>query len=237
MPLSPNRVIGLSAIALAILFNIPYAILASTFDYPDILRRPAGEVLDAFAAGGVGLILTWHAFALAALALIPMTLALSLTPARMARAPGLAISAAIFGALAGLAQAIGLWRWVFVIPQLARSHAMPGATEGIRQSAEAMFQMLNSYGGVAIGEHLGQLLTALFVLTLSRLQRLEGARLTAATGFATAAAIAFGTTEGLALALGRSGDLFSLGTIAGFLGLTLWLILTGVGHLRGAARL
>jgi hypothetical protein len=236
MPISPNRVLGLSAIALAILFNVPYAILASTFDYPDILRRPAGEVLDAFAAGGAGLILTWHAFALAALALIPLTLALSLTPSRMARAPGLAVSAAVLGALAGLAQAIGLWRWVFVIPQLARAHATPGAPSEVMRPTEAMFEMLNSYGGVAIGEHLGQLLTALFVLTLARLQRAEGARITALAGFATAAAIAFGTTEGLALALGRPGELFSLGTIAGFLGLTLWLILTGIGHLRGTAR-
>jgi hypothetical protein len=236
MPISPNRVLGLSAIALAILFNIPYAILASTFDYPDILRRPAGEVLDTFAAGGPSLILTWHAFALAALALIPLTLALSLTPSRMARAPGLAVSAAVLGALAGLAQAIGLWRWVFVIPQLARAHAMPGAPSEVMRSTEAMFEMLNSYGGVAIGEHLGQLLTALFVLTLARLQLSEGARITALAGFSTAAAISFGTTEGLALALGRSGDLFALGTIAGFLGLTLWLILTGIGHLRGTAR-
>jgi hypothetical protein len=235
MPPSPNRVLGLSAIALAILFNIPYAILASTFDYPDILRRPAGEVLDAFAAGGAGLILTWHAFALAALALIPLTLALSLTPSRMARAPGLAVSAAVLGALAGLAQAIGLWRWVFVIPQIARAHAVPGAPPEVLHSTEAMFAMLNSYGGVAIGEHLGQLLTALFVLALARLQWLERSRRTAVTGFATAAAIAFGTTEGLALALGRPGDLFSLGTIAGFLGLTLWLILTGIGHLRGTS--
>jgi len=236
MPASPNRLLGLSAIALAILFNVPYAILASTFDYPDILRRPAGEVLEAFAAGGAGLILTWHAFALAALALIPLTLALSLTPPRMTRAPGLAVSAAVLGALAGLAQAIGLWRWVFVIPQLARAHATPGASSETLRSAEAMFEMLNSYGGVAIGEHLGQLLTALFVLTLSRLQLLEGARITALAGFVTAAAIAFGTTEGLALALGRSGDLFSAGTIVGFLGLTLWLILTGIGHLRGIPR-
>lgn len=236
MPRPSQTDVRASAVAQAIFFNIHYAILASTFDYPDILRRPAGEVLDAFSAGGAGLILTWHAFALAALALIPLTLALSLTPPRMVRAPGLAVSAAVLGALAGLAQAIGLWRWVFVIPQLARAHATPGASSETMRSAEAMFEMLNSYGGVAIGEHLGQLLTALFVLTLSRLQLQEGARITALAGFVTAAAIAFGTTEGLALALGTPGDLFSNGTIAGFLGLTLWLILTGVGHLRGVPR-
>jgi hypothetical protein len=37
----------------------------------------------------------------------------------------------------------------------------------------------------------------------------------------------------LAIALGQRGDLFSLATIGGFLGLTLWLIATGIGLLRG----
>jgi glutaminase len=45
-------------------------------------------------------------------------------------------------------------------------------------------------------------------------------------------AIAIGTTEGIALALGQSGDLFSIFTIVGFLGLTAWLIATGVTLLR-----
>jgi hypothetical protein len=99
---------GTSAIALAIVFNIPYAILAATYDYPDVLRRPAGEALDQFAAGGAHLILTWHCFALSALAIAPLAIALSLTPTRIAEKPGLAIGGAIMGALAGLAQAIGL---------------------------------------------------------------------------------------------------------------------------------
>jgi hypothetical protein len=36
----------------------------------------------------------------------------------------------------------------------------------------------------------------------------------------------------LALALKASGDAFSLATIAGFIGLTLWLIATGVHLVR-----
>jgi hypothetical protein len=223
---------GLSAVALAIAFNIPYAILAATYDYPDVLRRPAGEALDLFAAGGPGLILTWHGFALAALALAPLAIALSLTPARVAGKPALAIGAAIMGALAGLVQAIGLWRWVFVIPGLARTHADALNSPEARLSAERAFDLLNQYGGVAIGEHLGQLLTALFVLLLACLQWSERARISAALGFFTALAIAFGTGEGLALALGQSSGPFGLATIAGFLGLTLWLIATGIGLLR-----
>jgi hypothetical protein len=225
-------VTGASAIALAIVFNIPYAILAATYDYPDVLRRPAGEALDLFAAGGAVLILTWHGFALSALALAPMAIALSLTPARVAERPVLSIGAAITGSLAGLAQAIGLWRWVFVIPGLARTHADTASAPDAKLAAERAFDLLNQYGGVAIGEHLGQFLTALFVLMLACLQWTERKRISAIIGFVTMLAIVLGTGEGLAIALGQSGELFSLATIAGFLGLTVWLIATGIGLLR-----
>jgi hypothetical protein len=223
---------GASAIALAIVFNIPYAILAATYDYPDVLRRPAGEALDLFAAGGAPLILTWHGFALAALTLAPLAVALALTPGRVAEKPALAIGAAIMGSLAGLAQAIGLWRWAFVIPGLARTHADPSSSLDAKLAAERAFDLLNQYGGVAIGEHLGQLLTTLFVLMLACLQWSERTRISAALGFVTALAIGLGTGEGLAIALGQSGEMFSLATIAGFLGLTLWLIATGISLLR-----
>jgi hypothetical protein len=228
-------VTGASAIALAIVFNIPYAILAATYDYPDVLRRPAGEALDLFGAGGAQLILTWHAFALSALALAPMAIALSLTRERLAEKPALAIGAAIMGSLAGLAQAIGLWRWVFVIPGLARTHADPASSSEARLAAERAFDLLNQYGGVAIGEHLGQLLTASFIVMLAFLQWSERQRVTASIGFLTTLAIVLGTGEGLAIALGRSGELFGLATIAGFLGFTVWLIATGIGLLRTRA--
>jgi hypothetical protein len=48
-------------------------------------------------------------------------------------------------------------------------------------------------------------------------------------------AIGTGTTEGLAIALGRDGDVFSPYTLAGFLGMSLWLIPIGL-HLLGTVR-
>jgi len=224
---------ALSAIALAVAFNTPFSILAVTFDYPDVLRRPAGEVLDLFAAGGPSLILTWHAFALTALALAPVAIALSLTPKRVAARPALSIGAALVGVLAGFAQAIGLWRWVFVVPGLARTHVDPATSLDAKLAAERTFDLINQYGGVAIGEHLGQTLTALFVLLLATLQWGERKFVTALIGFAAAAAIAIGTGEGVAIAIGQSGETFALITIAGFMGLTLWLVATGIGLLRG----
>jgi hypothetical protein len=231
---APNSgaVLGITTIAFAIAFNIPYAILSMIFEYPAVLRRPAGEVLTHFNAGGAPLILTWHAFALAALLFFPVAVALSLRGDRIVKYPALTIGAAIAGGLAGLAQAIGLWRWVFVVPGLARAYVDPAVSEAAKLSAVDTFDLINLYGGVAIGEHIGQLLTALFVLMLSIVQMHERNRLTALIGLVTAAAIAVGTGEGLSIALGQSGETFSLATIAGFLLLTLWLIANGVTLLR-----
>lgn len=229
---SSDSAAGLSAIALALLFNAPYAVLAATYDYPDILRRPASEALARFAEGGAALILTWHAFALCALALAPVAVALTITRERLENRPALAVGAAALGALAGVVQAIGLWRWVFVTPALARVHSDPASSAEARAAAERAFELLNLYGGVAIGEHLGQWLTALFVGALARLQWGEGAQITGVLGGLTALVLAIGTTEGLAVAMGRNGDVFAMATIVGFLLLTVWLIASGLQRLR-----
>jgi hypothetical protein len=229
-----QTLVGFSAIAMAIAFNVPFSILAATYDYPDVLRGGAAEALDKFAAGGGALILTWHAFALTALALAPMAMALALTRSRVAEKPALAIGAAIAGALAGFAQAIGLWRWVFVVPGLARIHADASAAPEAKLAAERTFDLINQYGGVAIGEHLGQVLTALFIALIATMQWSEAKRITAGIGFAAALAIVAGTNEGVAIAMGASGEVFATITIVGFMGLTLWLIATGIGLIRGA---
>jgi len=219
------QLIGLSAIALGIGFNVPYAVLASLYDYPQILRRPASEALHRFAEGGPSLVLAWYGFMLAALALIPVALWLAVTRERVVQSPTLAIGAGIAGALAGLAQAIGLARWVFTVPALA---AHPDSL-----AAQRAFDLINAYGGVAIGENIGQLLTAWFVAQLATLQSREGARWLARLGALTTALIALGTGDGVAIALGRDGAFFSMATIAGFVALSLWLIATGILLIAG----
>lgn len=163
---------------------------------------------------------------------MPLASALAITPARLAARPALAIGAALAGVLAGTTQAIGLVRWVFVMPDLAR--AATGSDPAAATAAINTFTLINAYGGVAIGEHLGQLLTALFAGMLAALQLGEGHRATASFGYVTAALLTLGTGEGLMLAAGQDGGLFAVGTITGFLALTVWLIATGTLLLRRA---
>ncbi|WP_309665674.1 DUF4386 family protein [Tabrizicola sp.] len=213
--------LGIAMIALAVGFNLPFARLAAVFDYPDILRRPAEEVLAAFVAGGPSLILTWHAFALAALLFLPVGMAHALGLGRVAAQPVLAIIAAVAAALAGLTQAMGLLRWVMVVPGLAATNDVAG------------FSLIHAYAGVALGEHLGQLLTALYVGLVAVMQWREGRRVLVAIGGLATGAITIGAFEGVALAIGRDGAVFGLIAVAGYLLLTVWMIGSGVTMFSG----
>ena len=76
------RRVGIALIAFAIGFNLPYVWLASTFDYPAILRSPPGVVLSAFADGGAPLVIAWAAFALAALLFAPIAVGVAMVTRR-----------------------------------------------------------------------------------------------------------------------------------------------------------
>jgi hypothetical protein len=148
---------GLLLIAVPLAFNAAFALLAARFDYPDVLRRPTGEVLARFAAGGTPLVLLWWAFALTAVLLAPLVVVL-------ARAIGdadatLLAVATTLGVLASLVQFLGLARWPFLVPYLARTAADPQASEARREAVDVVFQSFNRYLGVAVGEHLGYALT------------------------------------------------------------------------------
>jgi hypothetical protein len=64
----------------------------------------------------------------------------------------LAATVAAFGALSALARAIGILRWLTVMPVLAAAHA--GAEPALRSQIETIFTALHKYGG-GIGEVLG----------------------------------------------------------------------------------
>jgi hypothetical protein len=160
-----QRLTGLFFIIGAALVNIPYALLIKNFGYPDILREAAGSILTKFHAGGSGLILTWLAFAwtglpiLAAIVLLRKLLEREDTPYL-----GMATVAGIIG---GIAQMVGLLRWAFVVPGLAAAYADPASSAAAKESAVIAFQTIHQYGGVVLGEHIGQSFTIFWMLLVS----------------------------------------------------------------------
>jgi len=155
--MSTVTVASVLLLALPAAFNVAFAVLAKTFDYPDILRRPTHEVLARFRDGGTKLLLWWWIFALTAAALAPLAV---LVAQALNDANGtLLIVGATVGVLAGLVQLLGFIRWPFLVPYLARVDADPDASPAQHEAVDIVFQSFNRYLGVAVGEHLGYLLT------------------------------------------------------------------------------
>jgi hypothetical protein len=155
-----KAVTGILLIVLPAAYNVLYTLLARSFDYPDILRRSTGEVLERFAAGGSKLILTWWGFAMSAVLLAPTAILVS---AILADANPTVLSlATTIGVLAALVQFLGLIRWPFAVPHLARTMNDPASTNTTKEAVDVTFQTLNRYLGVAVGEHLGYMFTGLW---------------------------------------------------------------------------
>jgi hypothetical protein len=156
-------------IIVPIAFNVAFFSLGSAFDYPDILRREPDEILRRFHAGGAGLILRWEALLISALAMLPLAALLAVV---LDASPELTVLAIVFGSVAAVVQGLGLVRWPFAVPELARRYvaadALPENEAAVeRRSIETVFATLHRLLGVGIGEHLGYLFTGLWTLVAS----------------------------------------------------------------------
>jgi hypothetical protein len=153
---------GVMLVVAPLWFNATFALLRKRFSYPDILRRPASEILERFHAGGPSLILLWWTFMLSGLLLLPAVVLLG----QALGFTGVVPLAVTVGVLAGIVQMLGLLRWVHLVPSLARMNADPALASGHREATIAVFAAMHRYLGIGVGEHLGYLFTGLWsVLT------------------------------------------------------------------------
>ena len=212
--------------------NIPFAILGATFAYPDILRQPTAHVLTQFQAGGVSLIATWYAFMAAALFFVPVAVLVhdALAPTDGRRASTRLRLATIAGITAGLVQAIGLIRWVFTVPVLARTFCDPASSEAARAAAVVAFESLHQFAGVALGEHLGQVGTAAWAaLVAMELGSRHGfAKWQTWLGLASSGLIVVGLAEGFATVIPFEVGALGMATPVGYVGFSVWMVVSGV---------
>lgn len=210
---------GIFFIVGAVLVNIPYTLLIMKFDYPDILRLPTAEILTRFNAGGDALIYTWLAFAWVGL---PMLFGAMMLKRILAdeHAPFLE-SATTLGVIGFIVQVIGLLRWVFVVPVLARLYTDPGTDAATQAAVAAVFTAVHQFGGVILGEHLGQFLIILWMSIISGIlyRSKMFSKWVARLGWFASAVYLLAQTELLATAI----PTFPVVDWAGLVGSLLWL--------------
>jgi len=160
-----RKLTGILFIVGAILVNILFTLLILNLDYHDILRQPTAEILTRFRAAGDALIYTWLAFAWVGLSLLLGAIMLKRI---LERENSLFLeTATTLGVIGFIVQVIGLLRWVFVVPVLARLFTDPTTDPTTQASISLVFIAVHQYGGVVLREHLGQLFTILWMSIIS----------------------------------------------------------------------
>ncbi|MCW3074548.1 MAG: hypothetical protein JWP69_1617 [Flaviaesturariibacter sp.] len=214
-----EKLIGSLLIIGALGVTVPYTMLTLTFDYPDILRAESGTVLTEFHKGGTTLILTWLAFALLGL---PLLIAYSLIGQNLELKKISSLKwVTTIGIVSGVVQIIGLLRWVFVVPMLATEY-VSAQTPAAQASISMIFRAVHQFGGVLLGEHLGQLFTIIWtVFTAAALLKTKLIpKWIAWWGYLASFIYLLAQGELLATVIPS----FPVLDIAGFVGSTLWLL-------------
>lgn len=157
-----EKTIGILLLIGAIGVLVPYTILTITFDYPHILRQDPGTILTAFRNGHNSLIWTWWAFAILGL---PLLEAIILIGQKLEHTFYFIRWATTLGVIGLVVQMIGLLRWTFVVPVLADNFAT--GDPATQAASKVAFQMVHQYGGVVLGEHIGQLFTIAWTLMVT----------------------------------------------------------------------
>jgi hypothetical protein len=161
-PLNKQKSTGILLISGALGVLIPYTFLTVVFEYPDILRQDPGVILTKFHDGGAQLIFMWWAFAILGM---PLLVAYIQLGESLSVKSGYMKWITTIGVIGLVVQMLGLLRWVFVIPVLAESFV--SGDEMTKEASKVAFQVVHQFGGVVLGEHVGQLFTITWTVGIS----------------------------------------------------------------------
>jgi hypothetical protein len=198
-----------------------FLILAPAIDWPASLDLPAAEILPLIRDRSQAVFAGYLSYLVHALLLIPIA---ALMPGALGLEEATGRTALLLGGLAGFAKALGITRWIFLMPGLAVAWTAPGTDEATRTAIAVVYEAFNAYAG-GLGEVLGVgLFAGLWTLILSAGLIGSGARVLGGAGIC-AGALLFTTLPSVAgidspVLLTLSGIVWQLWTLA--LAIHLW---------------
>ncbi len=164
-PISIQRQAAIFLIIEFLLIFAPLIILGTAINWPASLDEPAGVNLPLILDQYVAMMTGYSIYLVYSLLFWPMAyltgraIVLDNTENILFRL------ASGFAALSTLARTLGIVRWLFAMPVLARLYNSPAATENFKESISMVYEVLNAYAG-GIGELLGVSLFASIWLVL-----------------------------------------------------------------------
>lgn len=160
---SGQRLLGWTIVAFGLATSVAFGILSTVFEFPDVLRRPGGEVLALYAEKADVVRPTYWVLGMTGLVLVGIAVELGrfLTP--FAEGPARLVSG--FGVATGVFWSLGYTRWPIAVPYLSEMYLSGDAAE--KERAAEMYGMLNRYAGMTVGEHLGFITMGVFAIALA----------------------------------------------------------------------
>ena len=164
-PIAIRRQAAIFLIIEFVLIFAPLIILGASINWPASLDEPASVNLPLILDQYVAMMTGYTIYLVYSLLFWPM--AYLTGRAIVISDPGNTLFrvATGFAVLSTLARALGIVRWLFAMPVLARLYTNPAATENLKNNISMVYEMLNAYAG-GIGELLGVSLFASIWLVL-----------------------------------------------------------------------
>lgn len=202
-----RRLTAALLVAAAVLTTVAFTALGSVFNYPDVLKEPAGDVLAAFRASE-GAVTGWFTLmAVSAALFAPIAIGVG----RLSDRPAMRLAVPV-GLAAGAVQVIGLARWPLLVPGYASDAA--STDPAVAAAALDKFETAHRILGTIVGETFGYLLTASWtMLVLAAIGRDIAGRWFSVLG---------GVSAGLVLAGVLSPLDLPVIDLANFVGYILW---------------
>lgn len=198
-----------------------FFILAPTINWPASLSEPPAVIFPLILDQSAAVFAGYLSYLVHALVLIPLAIFLR-DSLKLDGAIG--TSVITLGVLAGFAKALGITRWLFLMPGLAAAYTDPAATAVEQAAISAVYEAFNAYAG-GIGELMGVgLFAGIWTIIISATLVRNGDRLLGFAGY-VAAALLLSTLLSLVgiespLMLTLSGILWQFWTLA--LAIVIW---------------
>jgi hypothetical protein len=158
--LQSNRALGIGLIAFSLVTSAAIGVLSAVFEFPDILRRPGSEVLPKYSDNASIVRPMYWLLAMTGLALIALSVELGRLLATRASGPARMVTG--FGVATGVFWSLGYARWPIAVPYLADLYK-----NGDKERAGELYELLNRYAGMTVGEHLGFITMGVFAIALA----------------------------------------------------------------------
>lgn len=160
------RILGILLLLMPIIIVISWTGLMVSFEYPDILRKPAEVILRKYSEGGVTLKMYWAGMVISSLFIIPIVMLLYRLTSQTNRS--LSLAAAGIGFASAIFHVVGFSRWLFAVDYLAAHYAgKDELTVAQKEAIELLFDTLHMYLGVTVGETLGFVTMGVWAVLLS----------------------------------------------------------------------